>query len=323
MAAPDQKILSNITVTDLGSEQELCAMLGELGLDPTESAPKWLFRGQVSRRPRRKWPPVDEGSIKKHAFELEELLPTDYRVLEQRLEAGESKAGLEPIYGDRISRIRALTTTYLMQCHSCWGEHQIQKWFNGLTGTDRADKMLSIGQHYGMRTHFLDFSSDWQVALWCGSHDWATGDYIPGGDGVIYQIEIANLRKAEKAASSALCITTPKEMFRHVDIRDTPPMLAPRALAQRGFSLINVESPHLIQAMIKENAIKVLVFPRGARPSPDNSLTKEMIAPPLDEMATLFDECKAGKRWADITHWLAQPGYLQVASDLDHQHLFA
>ncbi len=322
MATLDQNILDQIPVHRFDTEQAICDELKSQGGGPLDSSPKWLFRGQVSRRPRRKWPPVEEDNVKKHALELEQLLPTDYRKLEERLEANEARPGLEPIYGDRIAGIRSLTATYLMQCHSHWGDQDVQDWYEGLAGTDLADKLLSIGQHYGMLTHFLDLTSDWRVALWFATHKWS-GDYIPGGDGVIYQFRLKELCCAEKAANDALAIKNPKEQFRHVDIRDTPAILAPRARAQRGFSLISVESPHLVQAMIQKKAIKVLVFPRGAQPSPDNSLTRDLLAPPIDEMAVLFDECKGGKRWSDVVTWLGQPGYGLSTSNLDHQHLFA
>lgn len=321
MATLDQNILANPSLHPFDTEQALCDELKSLGGDPLDPSPKWLFRGQVLRRPRRKWPPVDEANHKKHAFELEQLLPTDYRKLEERLEAGESKAGLDPIYGDRIAKIRSWTTTYLMERHSCWDDQKVQDWYKDLAGTDRPDKLLSIGQHYGMRTHFLDLTSDWQVALWFASHDWS-GNYIPEGDGVIYQFRLKELCLAEQAANDALQFTNPKDKFRHVDIRDTPTILAPRAEAQRGFSLINVESPHLVQAMIQQSAIEVLVFPRGAQPSPDNSWTKDALVPSPDEMSELFDECKGGKPWSDVVKWLGQPGYDLTPSGSDHQHLF-
>ena len=279
--------------------------------------------GQISRRPLRRWPPVDEPGIPKHKYTLECLLPTDYRNFEERLERGESHAGLDPIYGDRIAAIRSLVTTYLIQCHSCWNDQQIQGWYNGLNGADRADKLLSIGQHYGLRTHELDMTSDWQVALWFATHDWTTGNYVPGGDGVIYRFDVHNLIKAETKANRDLAVKIAKERFRDVDIRDTSPILAPRALAQRGFTLIRAESPHLIQAIIQQNAIEALVFPRGIQPATDNCLTRDLIVPPHDQMSALYEECRAAKKWPEITKWLAQPGYAQYAANAtDHQHLF-
>jgi hypothetical protein len=73
-----------------------------------------------------------------------------------------------------------------------------------LNGTDRADKLLSIGQHYGLRTHFLDMTSDWQAAIWFATHDWTTGTYRAGGDGVIYRFDVQNLIKAQDEANNAL-----------------------------------------------------------------------------------------------------------------------
>ncbi len=213
MAMLDQNILDKMSVTTLQSEQYLCDQLRSSG-DPLETSPKWLFRGQISRRPLRRWPPVNEPGIPKHKYTLECLLPTDYRNFEERLERGESHAGLDPIYGDRIAAIRSLVTTYLIQCHSCWNDQQIQGWYNGLNGADRADKLLSIGQHYGLRTHELDMTSDWQVALWFATHDWTTGNYVPGGDGVIYRFDVHNLIKAETKANRDLAVKIAKERFR-------------------------------------------------------------------------------------------------------------
>ena len=217
MAVLDQNVFDKLSVTTLPSEQSVCDQLRSSG-DPLKTSPQWLFRGQISRRPLRKWPPVDENGIKKHSIELECLLPTDYRNLEERLERGESRAGLDPIYGDRIAAIRSLVTTYLIQCHSCWNDQQVQSWYNALNGTDRAHKLLSIGQHYGLRTHELDMTSDWQVALWFATHDWTTGNYVPGGDGVIYRSNLRNLSKAETKANRDLAINIAREQFRHVDI---------------------------------------------------------------------------------------------------------
>lgn len=322
MATLDPKIIDGMPVNVVASEQALCDTFAPFSSSALIPTPPYLFRGQASRW-RRKWPPVTEPGFAKHALSFESLIPTDYRMLEERLERGESRTSLDPIYGDRIAQVRALDATYLMQCHSCWGDAQVQAWVGALTPPAKADKLLSIGQHYGLRTHFLDLTSDWEVALWFASHRW-TGEYIPGGDGVIYRIDTGKLGDAEKAANTALGITTAKDACRHVDIRDTPAAIAPRARAQRGFSLINVESPHFLQAMIQQKAVEAFVFPRGAGPAPGNSLSKDMLAPPHDEMAALFEQCKAGRMWPDVVRWLRQPGYGHLgATDIDHQHMFA
>jgi hypothetical protein len=101
--------------------------------------------------------------------------------------------------------------------------------------------------------------------------------------------------------------------------------LAPRALAQKGFSLIGAESPYLIQAMIQHNAIEILVFRRGTRPALDNSLAKDLLVPPRDEMTTLFDECKSEGGWSMALDWLNQnyPTINPPAADTDRQHMFA
>ncbi len=294
MFVPDQNIFDAIPVTRHASEEDAAAGLQKLGQVGTAPNPQWLFRGQVSRQPKRKWPPVDEPQVKMHALEMEQLQPSDYRELEARLEKGESKAGLDPIYGDRVVGIRSTLTTYLMQCHSCWGDTAIQAWFVGLAGSSKADKLLSIGQHYGLRTHLMDWSADWEAAMWFASHQWTTGDYVKGGDGVIYQLKVRDLVQAEHDANAALGLVIPNAMRRHVDIRDTPALLAPRASAQRGASIANVESPCFLQELIRQNALSVHVFPRGTTPSSLNSITKEQLVPPADQMAALFDEAGQG-----------------------------
>jgi hypothetical protein len=165
-----------------------------------------------------------------------------------------------------------------------------------LQGDLRPDKLLSIGQHYGLRTHLMDWSSDWEVALWFATHQWANGNYVQGGDAVIYQIDVQALGQAEIEANQALNLTTPSQMCRHVDIRDTPPILAPRALAQRGFSIAGLESPHFLQSLIRSKGLAVHVFPRGVIPSKLNCLTKVQLVPPLDQMSALFAE--AGQQGA-------------------------
>jgi hypothetical protein len=323
MFVPDQNMFDSLPITLHSSEQDAAIALQTLGQMGTAPNPQWVFRGQVSRQPKRKWPPVDQPTVRKHAFEMEQLLPSDYRQLESRLEKGESKASLKPIFGDQISGIGPVLTTYLMQCHTCWGDNAVQTWFaglSGLSGSAEADKLLSIGQHYGLRTHLMDWSSDWEVAMWFASHQWASGDYEQGGDGVIYQLEVLRLVKAEDNANLA----DPNLKCRHVDIRNTPALLAPRALAQRGFSVAEIESPCFLQELITQKALVAHIFPRGRAACAINSLTKAQLVPPFDEMSNLFEDArKGGHLFQQAIGWI-QTNYPSLSPTVhDLRHIFA
>jgi hypothetical protein len=158
----------------------------------------------------------------------------------------------------------------------------------------------------------MDWSSDWQVAIWFASHQWASGDYEPGGDGVIYQLDVSCLLSAESAANTALGLAAPSQC-RHVDIRDTPSLIAPRALAQRGFSVANIESPCFLQELISRKAISLHVFPRGTASCKLNSLTRAQLVPPADEMYVLFEDARTGGAlFQQAIHWI-QTNYPHLA----------
>jgi len=95
MFVPVQNIFDSLPEIQHLSEHDAAAALRTLGQMGTAPSPRWVFRGQISRQPKRNWPPIDELVANKHTFKLEQLLPSDYRQLESRLEKGESKAGLE------------------------------------------------------------------------------------------------------------------------------------------------------------------------------------------------------------------------------------
>jgi hypothetical protein len=211
-------------------------------------------------------------------------------------------------------------TLYLMQCHSFWGDNTVQLWEAGL-GTAKPDKLLSIGQHYGLRTHLMDWTSDWEVAMWFATHQWNSGGYEQGGDGVIYQLGISELILAENTANAALGLKSATEVCRHVDIRDTPAPLAPRAFAQRGFSIANVESPCFLQELINQKAITVNVFPRAVTACGLNALTKSQLVPPADEMYTLFESARTDKvLFQNALNWIQAhyPHLMPTISDIGY-----
>ena len=254
---------------------------------------------------------------------MEHLVPADYRQLESRLEKGESKPGLLPMYGERIASIRSAITLYLMQCHSSWNDPSVQAWEAQLQNVHRSDTLLSIGQHYGLRTHLMDWSADLAVAFWFATHQWGTGNYVQGGDAVIYRVKLDALQQAEQHANNALSLTNPSQMFRHVDISGTPPVLAPRASAQKGFSVCGLESPQLLQAMIASKCISVHVFPRGVAPSSANLLTKTQLVPPFDQMANLFEECRQqGTLFQYAINWVTAQYPTLAATINDAPHIF-
>jgi hypothetical protein len=287
---------------------------------------QWLFRGQQQRYIRY-WPPEDISISQwtfwgKHSIAMESLVPIDYRDMENAIANGICRKHLEWIYGQRIANVRSFLTTYLIQCHSKWHSYVVQSWYNGLQNASKSAKLLSIGQHYGLRSCYLDVTYDWQVAVWFATHDWKTGEHIKSDTSVIYVFNIPNLRKASN------CLETFQHPRNLVDIRDTPSELAPRAKAQQGGSIIGIESPIFLQELIHKKAIECWEFKSGHTQSNLNSLQKYLLVPPCDEMARIYNIIRgvnnpSNRQWNAFLNWVTinYPG-INATQD-DHNYLFA
>ena len=129
----DQSIFDKLKIKNYDSEDGACEDLNKLAARKnSDGTPQWLFRGQQGRH-ERKWPPTDEltntgDTISKHLFTLEGLVPTDYRGMEQEISAGRPKTDPDLLrkYGQHISNVRHLLTTYLIQCHSEFHSDAVQ-----------------------------------------------------------------------------------------------------------------------------------------------------------------------------------------------------
>ncbi len=326
--AIDQSVLDSIKVISHASETDLARALDADGQTGDEPLPKRLFRGQVDRQPPRHWPAKDHPLVKKHAFRMEKLLPTDYRKLEEVIEAVGARtrtyADLDRAYGDRIAAVRSRMTEFLMTRHSKWADASVQQWYGSIKGSDRANKLLSVGQHYGLPTHFTDLSSKWRASLWFASHRWS-GGYVAGGWGVVYEFDVAAV---EAAATEANRIFNKNRQIADcalIDIRDTPQILAPRASSQGGFSLISLESPLFLNELLRRNGLTVHLFERGAAESAVNAVQHAQLVPPNDEMADLFKETASPKAslFSDAVTWINARDPILLVSDQDKPLIFA
>ena len=338
MTVLDQNIFDGFVCTRFDSEDAICQKLSELARNnPPDGTNKYLFRGQQQRY-KRPWPPEDKPTsqgtcLPNHSLTIEGLLPSDYRGLEEEIAKGIPKANLEPKYGQHIANVRALLTTYLIQCHSKWYTGAVQKWYRGLT-SDKAAKLLSIGQHYGFRSCYLDVTGDWEVAVWFATHGWKNGEYLAsngGGndnkgsedDAVVYVFHYQKLLAAAKDANDIIGGISQPTPCGVVEILDTPAELAPRARCQSGASIFGLDSPYFLQAAILKKAVECWSFKRGSKPAGCNCLAKQHLVPPYDEMANLYQGLHDPCNRRAAQDWVARNYPDNAPQDCDFDELFA
>lgn len=272
----------------------------------SEIDPCFLYRGQNVRH-FRKWPPKDEPGLgfKKHQFEFDSLIPTDYRGSEEIIEKG-GYVALPDKYGDCAAVFRSVLT------FACIAEHgeslsgsdhtEVMKWLSDCESGKHGetfDAPGSVGQHYGFHTCFLDATSNLEVAFWFATRDFNSGQYIASGDSTIYRIKLDALEDSCRNLNTALGLTG-RERYRFVDIRSTPPPLGQRAKNQSGWSLICFESPGLLRDLIQSDGIVAITFPRTPGPCARNILPKDFIAPSGENLLKIFEDVRAGNLFSRI-----------------------
>ena len=268
--------------------------------DSTTPNPDYLYRGQ-SARYLRMWPPIAEKGLLKHHYELDSIVPSDYRELEDAI-AAKTVANI-PLYTDESAKLRSLLT---------WGavvEHGnslrkldsgiVVQWLNTqVQSSHRFDAIGSIGQHYGLMTGYTDASSSLAIAFWMATRNLATGGYLPYGDSVVYrwkrkelQVALDSINKSKQQTGSS--------MVRIVDIRSIPAQIGARPSNQSGWSLLNMEMVGVQLELVKLRVVEAVVFPRTG-PCPDNCLKIDFVLPPNENIAAIFNEICNGLLFSSI-----------------------
>jgi hypothetical protein len=278
---------------------ELLARLSKDDPDAcTANDPQFLYRGQASRH-FRAWPPRSEHGLARHQFQFDSMIPTDYRGLEGAIEQKSSHTLLLDSYNDDVAFARLCKTwTALVQLGTSNRESAaaVDAWAKNYLGQPVhvwCDMSGSIGQHYGLRTGFLDASSNWRVGLFFASFDFRSDVVMEGNTATLYRIDRKLLLKAEAAAN--FCDNrTGAFAFRHVDIRDIPVQIAQRPSLQHGWSLINFESPLLLAYLLHFDGIVAFEFTTGN----DACIPmREEVMPSNDPLLSVFESFESDDKW--------------------------
>jgi len=288
-----------IAATACVSEQEAWDYLNS-NQDCAAPCPGCLYRGQANRHFRH-WPPTATCGLTKHQYELDSIVPTDYRGLEGAVAAG--TASSIPLYSNDAAHLRSILTWGVVVEHSqslSTQDHQVvMPWLQSQTQqTHPFDAVGSIGQHYGLMTGYTDASSSLAVAFWMATRQFGTGAYIYSGHSVIYRWKLNNLQLALTSVNTTSGWNGPAEA-RLVDIRNIPSQIGSRPQNQSGWSLINCESVAVLLELISNDAVEVVVFPRTG-PCQDNNLTFDFIKPPDENIASIFSELIQGQLYSQV-----------------------
>lgn len=294
---PANPALGIMAVTVCCSEQEAWAFL-DSNQNCNASSPDYLYRGQDNRYLRR-WPPVATGRLARHQFELDSIIPSDYRGFEDAVAAGTAAAN--PLYSDEAAILRSVLTWAAIVEHGISlpaQDHQaVLAWLNAQTQlAHRFDAVGSIGQHYGLMTGYTDASSSLAVAFWMTTRHFATGAYRPSGHSVIYRWKLATLRSTLARVNNANTWARTNEA-RVVDIRGIPNQIGSRPQNQSGWSLIKCELVTVLLELIKDGVIEAVVFPRTG-PCPGNNLTFDLINPLNENISSVFNEIHNGQLYS-------------------------
>lgn len=272
MANEPTKLMLNVPALSFADERVLYDHLTTTApSQPIDDlTPAYLYRGQTGRFTERSWPAYDMGVLSRgHYSKFESLVPTDTRKLEAALLAGPAvldtarRQALEDEYGQMIADIRVgITLNAAKDTAKLLGLARESQWLtDSMSNKYFLDKLLSIGQHYGLATQYMDASSDWQVALSFATHGFESAVHIDEATrpGVVYRIDREKLVAVLQRVAGELGYDSRR--FRLIDIRDTPPKLAARASIQHGWSIVGLEQPEVLAGLISDGGITALTFP--------------------------------------------------------------
>lgn len=264
----------------------------------TADGPRFLYRGQT-RRHIRSWPPESVHGLSKHQFQFDSLIPTDYRGLEDNINHGSSRTLLLETYGDDVAIARLCKTwtalVRLVKRHAAF-DAPVRDWAKRYVDQPArvwCDISGSVGQHYGLRTGFLDASSSLHVGLFFASFDFNSGTVAKGKVATLYRIDRELLLRAETAANTR-DRRTGAFACRHVDIRGIPAQIAQRPSLQHGWSLINFESPLLQAYLLDLEGIVAFEFITDE----DTCIpSREQVMPSGDPLLAVFDSFEQDDCW--------------------------
>jgi len=315
-----------MNVTVYNSEQEAWDYLNT-DQDCAVLDPEYLYRGQANRH-LRLWPPKDlpMQNLTKHQYELDSIIPTDYRGLEDAVADG--TASNNPLFTNEAAILRSVLTWGAIDEHgrslSNQDHQDVIQWLNKQSQEfHRFDAVGSVGQHYGLMTGYTDASSSLEVAFWMATRHFRTGDYMFSGNSVVYRWRLNTLRMTLRTVNAVPGWTISLER-RVVDIRNIPPQIGSRPKNQSGWSLINCELLSVYDQLSRCHTFEAVVFSRTG-PCQRNNLTLDFIKPSGENIIDLFDDIIQGKLYSPVRQQILDqwrqknPGILQPIDLRDPQ----
>jgi hypothetical protein len=236
---------------------------------------EYLYRGQTNRYPG--WGlGNDSGEIEV----LDCIIPSDLHTLEYALVTqGRESVSMNPLFGDEAvtARVAAIQVA-LRQLDTAWLESLPDP-----PEPDFIRVLLSLGQHVGVPTAFLDLTSDPRVALWMACHEWMGPSRLASGTGVLYRFH--------REALEHVLNSTDLGPYRGIqDLRHVPAALSQRPGNQYGLTAYGLEHPSVLLALTDSSpaevlAIEAIEFIRdGSTVLPDPGTIKVVPDPLGDEI---------------------------------------
>ncbi len=316
------KLNLNVPTETLSSENDLAFRLAQE--DPTPAGitetPHFLYRGQPSRYSR-SWPPAPQNGIPLDAYaDFDSIIPTDYRQFEAGIRGNVPEGMLRDRYGDPVANLRSFLTIYAARQRAQASlDVSLCRWVDDSlhhrTVPPTIHHLLSIGQHYGFRTHYLDATSAWSVAMVFATRQWSgssAGTYLSPGEAVIYRIDHAILESVQQCFMA----NHPQIPCRAVDIRSTPLLLAPRAAGQHGWSIIGLESPYFLSDLINAGGVRAFRFQRTGPSSCNTDALFQQMQPSADPFLYYSEAYRTPGPW--IQHVQAHFGSRFAPIDLNN-----
>ena len=258
----------------------------------------YWFRGQPGRHDR-VWPPESRKDIDADAYTMESIVPSEYRGLEHEIRSG-NKAALKfnPEYNTGFVVAKYVAAEIIVDelAKTKPSVAQYLNYLNTLRIRDRADQLLSLAQHAGVKTAYTDLSHNPKVALHFACVEF--NGNTPNGTGYIYRIR----KEALKNALTTLQLNTgiPRGV---VELNQVPSDLTPRPTNQQGVTAFGLEVGEVLLNLIANDAIQRFdVIRDGSGTYPNQSF----IYPTNDPMHQEFRCLQQGK---NVNLWISTMQY--------------